>query len=90
MPDQSDQLTVGELRLAVQQVFFAFAALKPSIDVSHREEVRDLVRTFVHRLELGVMAEQGERLDGTEVDEVVREALDEVFAFTSDPPESVA
>ena len=82
----ADHLTVGELRLAVQQAFFGLAALRPATDTGHRAVVRKLIRKFVASLELTVIGAQGEILTGRDVDELAAGAIDEVIAFSTEPP----
>ena len=82
----ASHVTLGELRLSVQQAFFGLAALRPADDTAHRTAMRDLIDETVHDLALTVIGEQGEILTGADVDELVDGAIAEVVNFQPGAP----
>ena len=83
MPQPNGDVPIYELRRAVQQMFFGFAALID--DPAHRQAARDLVHDAVLELDLIVRGERGEIVK--DVSGAIFAALDDVQDTTTAPPQ---
>jgi hypothetical protein len=74
MPDAAGDVTLQELRRAVQRMFTGFASLID--DPAHRQAARDFVHDAVWELDLTVRDEDGEVLDN--VSGTIHDILDNI------------
>ena len=83
MPQPNGDVPIYELRRAVQQMFFGFAALID--EPGHRQAARDLVLEAVLELDLIVRGERGEVV--RDVRRAITDALDDVRDVTLGTPQ---